>query len=537
MIGQTQAPVIGNYQIRKEFSRDALGITYDAVGSDGKTRYLLRVFDPFVINSENFIVRFELLKGILPAIIHPNLLEVKELGKHDSVYFMAKAYPKLDASGHLKTLANTDLRDLPNRHQVFAQVYSSLALGLSALENLKDSFYHHGITHDALTPRSIFLSSEKALIGGSQNYSIQIDGFAETFIYFGDSNHAVLQRKMAESQFSLDKEGGENDTLYKNEAYAPPAARQGELPNHRWHQYSFASIVYQGITRQLARGIYSPLSDIDSALDPLWEPLIERCLSGGYASMEEVATSLQVITKSHEELTPSIRKVKELNIPPGMSLVLLDDKVELGAKDGPKVEQPRFRARIQAFFIDLTPVTNKQFLRFLKDYQPSTYSKGDEQPATLVSWHMANAYCRWRSKQEKLPAGTYRLPTEFEWEAAARGTSKEQYPWGSSFTAQYCHCGKTQDSGTLPVTALPPSRFNLYSLLGNTWEWTESNFRPHPFSKHIEKGYSQKLYVVKGGCWYTPEESCRASLRAAFLPTEQRGNIGFRCVRSASENL
>ena len=96
--------------------------------------------------------------------------------------------------------------------------------------------------------------------------------------------------------------------------------------------------------------------------------------------------------------------------------------------------------------------------------------------------------------------------------------------------ASRVHCGRDKDSGSCNVQTHPPGRFGLYQMLGNVWEWTESTFDAHPFSEHQETGYGKNLFVVKGGCWMTPNAQCRASLRGAFSPRIDRGNIGFRCV-------
>ena len=196
------------------------------------------------------------------------------------------------------------------------------------------------------------------------------------------------------------------------------------------------------------------------------------------------------------------------------------------------VERPRFRARIRPFLIDVAPVTCEDFEAFDKDYQRSSYSREDRSPATLVSLKMAQAYCAWRSEQEGLPNGSYQIPTEYQWEAAVRGSTGQQYPWGAEMDALRCFCGQDKDANALPVMSMPPGRFGLYDMLGNIWEWTQSSFRAHPFSEHVEKGYTSNLYTVKGGCWFTPHDSCRASLRAAFRAPERRGNLGFRCVRN-----
>jgi formylglycine-generating enzyme required for sulfatase activity len=216
-----------------------------------------------------------------------------------------------------------------------------------------------------------------------------------------------------------------------------------------------------------------------------------------------------------------------------MKLVYLEKKAVLGTFEGPADQKPSFKAKITPFFIDINPITCFQYEQFNLSYKRSSYSSKNNSPATLISWHEANAYCLWRSKQEELPPNTYRLPTEYEWEAAVRGDTEEQYPWSDRDLNHYIFCERPHTEGTRPIAQTPPGRFLINDLLGNTWEWTSSFYKAHPFSKESNKKiYQQKLKVVKGGCWSTEKKECRASLRKGFSASTSRGDIGFRCVRN-----
>jgi ergothioneine biosynthesis protein EgtB len=160
----------------------------------------------------------------------------------------------------------------------------------------------------------------------------------------------------------------------------------------------------------------------------------------------------------------------------------------------------------------------------------------DEHPVCGVSWYEADAYARFCGK---------RLPTEAEWEKAARwnpNTNQSQvYPWGDSVPDRLL-CNHQSDRGmTTPVNAFPQGQntYGCYDMLGNVWEWTASTFQPYPgFTSFPYPGYSSTYfdrlhYVLKGGSWATCTWALRPSFRNWYYPHIRQIFAGFRCVRDA----
>jgi formylglycine-generating enzyme len=158
--------------------------------------------------------------------------------------------------------------------------------------------------------------------------------------------------------------------------------------------------------------------------------------------------------------------------------------------------------------------------------QPDWYADGSH-PVVNVTWDEARAFCEWSGG---------RLPTEEEWEYAARGgLDGALFPWGDVFTGQgnARHNLKSERwNFTAPIGSLPPNGFGLHDMAGNVWEWTASEFRPTHQSEPAHQRYDLK--TVKGGSWDNIIPHVRVSERAA-LSRRGRHNlyVGFRCLRPA----
>jgi len=209
-------------------------------------------------------------------------------------------------------------------------------------------------------------------------------------------------------------------------------------------------------------------------------------------------------------------------------------------------ELPKHRVYLKAFYIDRYEVTNEEYEKFVKatGHPPPVSTKhklyswvngkpprGQEKlPVTNVTWYDADAYCRWAGK---------RLPTEAEWEKAARGTDGRQWPWGNKFIPGRCNT-KYQGAGKiLPVGSVPGDRspYGVYDMCGNVSEWTSSWYKPYPGSKLKRKEFGEKYKVVRGGSWVLPYlPYSRVPYRANASPPEfKHRSIGFRCAKDADK--
>jgi formylglycine-generating enzyme required for sulfatase activity len=197
-----------------------------------------------------------------------------------------------------------------------------------------------------------------------------------------------------------------------------------------------------------------------------------------------------------------------------------------------------------SFLIDVYPVTNMQFKKFIdaggytdndilqecwneggrkwrqknnitkpKYWEDKIWNQADY-PVVGVSYYEAEAYARWARK---------RLPTEKEWEKAARGTDGRKYPWKGRFSKEKCNSLESGIKETTRVDRYPNgiSPYGGYDMAGNVWEWTSDWYDENKNSK-----------VLRGGSWGDPSFKCRCAYHFDFDPDAKPNYVGFRCVRT-----
>jgi iron(II)-dependent oxidoreductase len=216
---------------------------------------------------------------------------------------------------------------------------------------------------------------------------------------------------------------------------------------------------------------------------------------------------------------------------------------QMGRNDGPPQEQPEHPVTVQAFLMDRTEVTNLEYGAFVADtnYQaPSHFVRGqplpgqEQWPVVNVSPIDAQAFAAWRSKRDNVE---YRLPTEEEWEYAARsGGEYKLFPWGNRFEEKRAVVKEASPRavGSYPQGA---NRWGVLDLIGNVWEWTSSKASLYTRGSSAIPGGSKEWVVARGGSYSSdpdnPEIPVSSTYRDWYDPTSRHPNFGFRLVRSA----
>jgi formylglycine-generating enzyme required for sulfatase activity len=222
-------------------------------------------------------------------------------------------------------------------------------------------------------------------------------------------------------------------------------------------------------------------------------------------------------------------------------------------------EGPAHMVMLDSYLIDKYEVSNKEYGEFVKAkghpapaYWDDPRLNKPEQPVVGVNWYDAKAYCEYRGK---------RLPTEAEWEKAARGPHGNLYPWGNEFDPGKANYGKNHDA-TTPVDSYPEgvSYYGAYNMAGNVFEWVSDWYDPHYYGRletmvnpsgpakpiwmggtgtYVDRLTVGEKRVIRGGSWIAPEGTVRATHRFWNHPLNNSYGVGlgFRCAKAAPPEI
>jgi formylglycine-generating enzyme required for sulfatase activity len=222
-------------------------------------------------------------------------------------------------------------------------------------------------------------------------------------------------------------------------------------------------------------------------------------------------------------------------------------------------EQPPHTVTLPDYTIGKTPVTVGQFRTFVEaggyrlrrwwtesgwqwrtrqgrtrpdHWDETPWTDDDRLPVVGVSWYAAVAYCRWLSEDT---GRVYRLPTEAEWEKAARGVDGRLFPWGDAFETTRCNMRHSGLGRTVPVGSYSPagdSPYGCVDMAGNVSEWTQSRFLPYPYDPGDGRDdpAGDRERVTRGGSWHSPVLRVRTVARGMNDPFFTDSDLGFRCA-------
>lgn len=263
------------------------------------------------------------------------------------------------------------------------------------------------------------------------------------------------------------------------------------------------------------------------------------------ASIAATITPIPTTTPRPTPLTPYPAEMKDKK---GVIMSLVPSgSFFLGSAGGNPDEQPVLAIYLNAFYIDRYEVTNAAYRSCVDENfcEPPSQIRSatranyygnamfDNFPVIFVNWNMAKQYCEWR--------GAY-LPTEAQWEKAAKGTGQFTYPWGEGLDCTYANYGGANTSGCQSDTSVVgkykkgESPYGVYDMAGNVEEWVK-DWYDYSHYLSLSNGFIEpqgpatgSLRVVRGGSWSYPDNNVTTTNRNAIVPSETSAHIGFRCV-------
>ena len=595
--------MLGKYELLEELGRGGFGTVYRARDTTLDIERAVKVLHPALATDPEFITRFRREARVAARLDHPNIVPVYEVGEDQGAYFLTMKYLP---GGSLKDLIAREGR-LPFQHAV--QITRQIASALDYAQSQPEKLIHRDIKPGNVlfdvkdTARLSDFGFAKALAGDSNSSSLSVSGgMIGTPPYMAPEIWRYKEVSPATDVYSLACMFFEMVTgvvLFKGESPADIMTRhvlEGPQFPPVWPQG-----VPQGIAQVLEKALigepkerFQNTRDFASALEGLTaEAVIEKpAESNGQAEIPPPVTRNEPPSpqpaaepaagpgaqaskaphgnkrdfKKYWKLAAGLAVIVllaifALTITPtstaifgigstimgadGMTLLYVPEGEFTMGSESYDDEKPIHTVYLDAYWIDETEVTNKQYAGCVSSggctppSSNSSYTRTgyygstefDNYPVIFVTWDQAQAYCEWAGR---------RLPTEAEWEKAARRTDGNTYPWGETAPSKNLlnfngNVGDTTAVGKYPDGASP---YGALDMAGNVWEWVNdpydaTYYQSSPASNPTGPD-SGEFRVLRGGSWYYGDSNVRSANRDWYSPAVTVINGGFRCARGTS---
>lgn len=261
------------------------------------------------------------------------------------------------------------------------------------------------------------------------------------------------------------------------------------------------------------------------------------------------STAENTVLENSEEPDEPVNKTDESNSDKDANLSNVETTIEITgvvsvdgkefAIGGGDTKRPLQRVIVENFLISETEVTNEQYSEFVKEtghrspngWKKEKFPKATEKyPVVNVSWDDAVAYCSWLSKKYKMKV---RLPTQAEWELAARGPKRFRYPWGNDWNKKAVTQKKLRRANPVRSYPLNKSPYGAYDMLGNVWEWTSEQIDRNEIESKVIKDKTPKntkIFLALGGSFNEDRKKLRNTFWAELDSKRRTKSLGFRYV-------
>lgn len=604
--------ILGDYHLIKTIGQGTLGTVYIAEHRFMKRQFVLKILPEELATDRGFVQRFEEEISILAGLDHPNIVKVHNISFAQGQYFLVIDCI-VDEVGETTNLSQYLISvghrlDEQEIYRLLKQLAEALDYAHTKKVGQK-SLAHRSLKPNNILVGKKKGSAEfylsdlglSRIIGSGAVLSRTYKNVAEAL---GIGQQLAAQKApqdryptpAIESQKLLPL----HSSFLQNYAFLAPEQKRLDSPHavdSKADIYAFGVLAYLLLMGELPEGVFD-MPSVRSEYSYNWDLLIRACLQYHPAKrpdnltalLETIRQPIAAVTPVHEQpteekassntFTPMFQhsklerpnvdfdpvaalqvdsSVKQYhperkditNIQPILTemVIVPGGSFYRGSRDGNRDEMPRHQIRLSSFAIDIHPVTNEQFVRFLevmggekdshhndiirlKDSRikrsagklsiETGYAK---HPVVGVTWYGGVAYAKWVGK---------RLPTEAEWEIAARGgTEGGLYPSGDDIEKSEANFFS---SDTTAVMSYAPNPVGLYDMAGNIYEWCHDWYGYNYYEISAQEpespqGPLQGVYrVLRGGCWKSLKEDLRCSKRHRNNPGTVNSTYGFRCA-------
>ena len=549
-----QAALGDDYEVEGRLGAGGFAVVYLVRDVHLKRKLAVKVLSPDLITSHTTLERFRREAATIAQLSHPHIVPLHFVGQKDDLVYLAME--AIDGGSLADRLERERQLPIDDAARILGEVASGLAHA-----------HKRGVVHRDVKPQNVLLDSE--------------------------SGRALL------SDFGIARttDGGSltaSGMVVGTVAYLSPEQVAGDPADHRSDIYALGVMAYEmlagrapftgatptAVMMKRLAGPPEPLRAIRRDVPPALASLVDACLaadpseriqnaadvarrvsgpsgaSGAPIAGAQADPSTGTPLVRHRTIGLIAAVVLAVGIgayvfaandttgpdpgvaarPPlvdsGMVLIVAGS-YPIGADTGPDVVRPRRSVGLRAFGIDRHEVTVAEYQRYVDARgvePPWTARPADDLPVVGVQHAEAVNYCAWRH-----PDGG-RLPTDDEWEAAARGVGGRPYPWGDAWDSAAANTG-ARKSGPAPPGRYPRGRSpeGVYDLIGNVWEWTASPYRR---SADSSGGRTGTYYVIRGGAHNAYDRVSTALFKSGAAAVTDRSNLaatGFRCAMAARD--
>jgi serine/threonine-protein kinase len=559
-----QAQLAGRYRLLKELGKGGMGTVYLAQDELLKLQVAVKMLLPGR-QTAGAAERMRAEAALAIRLTHPSVMRIYDLHFTDTDRFIVMEYLRgrpLDA-----VLQERGAMSVNETIEIVQQVAAGL-----------DYAHQAGVVHRDIKPANIMLCWEQA------SGSTQASGTSGSQRPLAK----ILDFGIAKAQSDVRTGGTRAGTF----GYMPPEQFLGKRYDRRADVFALGVMVYEMLTGELPfdrSGAISPnarpkrIARFSSEVNLILAKSVawnagDRWASAG-SFVEALAHGLRKGTDSGVHARPIAPEPADKGtpiVPPAGTaleptiihpadfapMVLVPAGAFLmGTDDGDPDEGPEHEVSVSAYYIDVYPVTNARYAQFLNEVKTHQDDSGhlylaigeetpirmvgghyviqdglEDHPASHVSWYGAEAYCLWSGK---------RLPTEAEWEKAARGTDRRAYPWGGEVPERSAQPGGPRCNlhgvarATTPVDRFADSAspYGCFDMAGNVLEWCADWFQAGYYALAPRQDPTGPISgsdrVCRGGCYHFDAWSVRATYRVNMDPSHLIQPTGFRCVMSA----
>jgi len=503
--------VADRYTIDKPVGEGGMGVVYRAHDTLVDEIVALKFMNPRMLRTQSGQRLFIQEAQVARRLRHENIVAVHDVSwTNDGILYLSMEF-----------LEGQSLRALLRRQRAdrrFLDVRIAVRYTLQVLAALE--YAHRMVIHRDIKPENVMvLSGERIKV-----------------LDFGLAK-AAHEELLSDSEPERTKPKRVVGTL----AYAAPEQRKRRSVDQRADIYAVGLLMHELLTLRTPMDEPVTVAQVRDDVAPSVIGVLDRALEEEKESRWSSARDFRIALG--EAFEGSYMRSMVHVAPPTSGgnkastegMVFLEGGSFLMGNDAIREEAPEEEMYVEPFWIDAHPVTTEQYGEFLAEtghpeprlWRDPRYN-GPTQPIVGVSWDEARAYAAWAGKL---------LPTEDQWEFAARGRENRQYPWGNLPPhSTLCNYGDNlgmpsmvnmHDDGRTPE--------GVYDLAGNVFEWTLDPFVPYATLRRTDGGsVNAPRRTVRGGCWSSPADELRCSLRRGLFPESRLATVGFRCVVPAA---